>query len=144
MPISHGMQTPLPRRNYDYRIREAICDSRDPDLFPELNIPNSTIRSWLHRGIPDVVTADLVGRDHSELLAENRELHRRVALLGAIVRVFVELVRVSKTRLADRVASAPNATSCLRWKSYPGAQFRRWADRDRRTPIVWLRRHAMP
>jgi transposase InsO family protein len=109
------MQTPLPRRSYDYRIREAICESRDPDLFPELNIPNSTIRSWLHRGIPDVVTADLVGRDHAELLAENRELHRRVALLGAIVRVFVALVRVSKTRLVfDRIPEGGSKRVLLR------------------------------
>ncbi len=78
------MQTSLPRQIYDHRIREAICESRDPGLFPELNIPNSTIRSWLHRGVPDVVTSELVGRDHSELLAENRALRRKVALLGAI------------------------------------------------------------
>ena len=99
MPISPGMQTSLPRRSYDYRIREAICESRDPGLFPELNIPNSTIRSWLHRGVPDVVTSELVGGDRSELLAESRALRRRVALLGAMVGVLVALLRVSKSRL---------------------------------------------
>ena len=62
------------RRTYDYRIQEAICETGDRDLFPELNIPNSTIRSWLHRGVSDVVTSKLVGSDHSELLAENRKL----------------------------------------------------------------------
>jgi len=61
------------------------------------------------------VTADLVGRDHSELLAENRELRRRVALLGAIVRVFVALVRVSKTRLEfDRIAEGGSKRVLLR------------------------------
>ena len=99
MPISHGMQTSLPRQNYDHRIRKAICESRDPDLFPELDIPNSTIRTWLHRGVPDVITSELVDREHSELLLENRVLRRRVALLGAIVGAFVAFVRVSKTRL---------------------------------------------
>ena len=93
------MQTSLPRRSYDYRIREAICESHDPGLFPELNIPNSTIRSWLHRGVPDVVTSGLGVGDRSELLAENRELRRRVALLGAMVGVLVVLLRVSKSRL---------------------------------------------
>jgi len=98
------MQTSLPRRSYDYRIREAICESHDPGLFPELNIPNSTIRSWLHRGVPDVVTSGLGVGDRSELLAENRELRRRVALLGAMVGVLVVLLRVSKSRLDfDRV-----------------------------------------
>ena len=93
------MQTSLPRRSYDYRIREAICESHDPGLFPELNIPNSTIRSWLHRGVPDVVTSGLGVGDRSEQLAENRELRRRVALLGAMVGVMVVLLRVSKSRL---------------------------------------------
>jgi hypothetical protein len=87
------MKTSLPRRTYDYRIREAICESRDPGLFPELNIPNSTIRSWLQRGVPDVVTSELAGRNHSELLTENRELRRRVALLGAVVGVLASLLR---------------------------------------------------
>jgi hypothetical protein len=27
-------------------------------LFSELKIPRSTVRSWLHRGIPDVVTCE--------------------------------------------------------------------------------------
>jgi hypothetical protein len=33
-----------------YRIQEAICETGDRDLFPELNIPRSTIRSWIRRG----------------------------------------------------------------------------------------------
>jgi hypothetical protein len=38
--------TPLrTRRSYDHRIREIICETGDPDLFPELKIPRSTIRS---------------------------------------------------------------------------------------------------
>jgi len=69
MPIRLGMQISVPRQSYDHRIREAICESRDPDLFPELDIPNSTIRSWLHRGLPDVITSELVDREYSELLA---------------------------------------------------------------------------
>jgi hypothetical protein len=47
------------RRTYDYRIQEAICESGDRELFPEPNIPRSTIRNWIHRGARDVVTGDL-------------------------------------------------------------------------------------
>ena len=105
------MQSFLPRRSYDYRIREAICESGDPDLFPELNIPSSTIRSWLHRGVPDVVSSELAGGNHLELLAENRELRRRVALLGAVVGVLVALLRVSKTRIdLERVLAQIDVT----------------------------------
>jgi len=109
------MQISLPRRRYDYRIREAICESRDPDLFPELEIPNSTIRSWLHRGVQDVVTTEFVDRGRSALLAENRELRRRTDLLGAIVGVLVAVLRISETRLdAERIPDGDSKRRLLR------------------------------
>jgi len=86
------------RRTYDYRIQEAICDSGDRELFPELNIPRSTIRSWMHRGPPDVVAGDLVAHDYAELAAELERLRRRTTLLGAIVGLLVAMLRVSKVQ----------------------------------------------
>jgi hypothetical protein len=73
------------RRTYDYRIQEAICESGDRELFPELNIPRSTIRSWIHRGAPNVVTGDLAAHDYVELAAKIERLRRRSALLGVVV-----------------------------------------------------------
>jgi hypothetical protein len=93
------MQAHHPRRTYDYRIQEAICESGNRDLFPELNIPRSTIRSWIHRGAPDVVTCDLLVRDRADLLAEIRQYQQRTALLGAIVGLLIAMLRVSKVRL---------------------------------------------
>ncbi len=58
------------RRTYDYRIQEAICESGDRELFPEVNIPRSTIRIWIHRGMSDVVTGDLASHDYAEMAAE--------------------------------------------------------------------------
>ncbi len=46
-----------------------------------------------------MITSELVDRERAELLAENRELRGRVALLAAIVGALVALRRVSKTRL---------------------------------------------
>ena len=92
------MRTPHSRRIYDYRIRQTICESGDRDLFPELDIPRSTVRSWIHRGAPDVVTSDLVARDRSDLLVEIRELQRRMTLLGAVVGLLTAMLRVSKVR----------------------------------------------
>jgi hypothetical protein len=115
MLISPVMQTSLPGRCYDHRIREAICESRDPYLFPDLNIPNSTIRSWLHRGVPDVVTSALADGDHSKLLSDNHELMRRVALLGAIVGALVAVLRVSKSRLEfERIPEGSSKRVSLR------------------------------
>jgi putative transposase len=92
------MRTPHSRRIYDYRIRETICESGDRDLFPELDIPRSTVRSWIHRGVPDVVISDLATRDHSDLLVEIQELQRRMALLGAVVGLLTAMLRVSKVQ----------------------------------------------
>ena len=66
------------RRTFDYRIQEAICESGDRELFPELNIPRSTIRSWIHRGTTDVVSCDFTRNERGELIAE------RVARLEAL------------------------------------------------------------
>ncbi len=76
-----------------------ICETGDPGLFPELKIPRSTIRNWLHRGIPDVVTCDLLSAEKTELLAEMQELRHRAAVLGAIVGLPVAMSRVSERRL---------------------------------------------
>jgi len=76
-----------------------ICEPGDPDLFRELRIPRSTIRSWLHRDIPDVVTCDSLSAEKTELLAEMQELRHRAAVLGAIVGLLVAILRVSEHRL---------------------------------------------
>ena len=87
------------RRTYDYRIQEAICESGDRDLFPELSIPRSTIRSWIHRGTTDVVFCDLAEDGRGELAAEIEMLRRRTALLGAVVGLLISMLRVSKIQL---------------------------------------------
>ena len=99
LPIRGVMTTLRTRRTYDHRIREMICETGDPDLFPELKIPRSTIRNWFRRGIPDVVTCDLLSVEKTELLAEMQELRHRTAVLGAIVGLLVAMLRVSEHRL---------------------------------------------
>jgi putative transposase len=137
------MQATLPRRSYDHRIREAICETRDPDLFPELRIPDSTIRCWLHRGASDVETVEVLHDDRLKLLAQNRELQRRVAFLGAMVGVFVALIRVSKSRLdfertpdanskrlilraIDRSKKAMSLTASLRLAGISASRYHSW------------------
>jgi len=93
------MEALPPRRTYDYRIQEAICETGDRDLFPELNIPRSTIRSWIHRGAPEVISCDLATHDRAELTAEIERLRCRTALLGAIVGLLLAMLRVPKTHL---------------------------------------------
>ena len=93
------MQKTHSRRSYDYRIQAAICESGDRELFPELNIPRSTIRSWVHRGARDVDTCELFARDRADLIAEIRLYRHRTALLGAIIGLLIAMLRVSTVRL---------------------------------------------
>jgi transposase InsO family protein len=86
------------RRTYDYRIQEAICESGDRELFPELNIPRSTIRSWIHRGTTEVVACEFAAHDHAELVVEIERFRRRTALLGAVVGLLIAMLRVSNVQ----------------------------------------------
>jgi transposase InsO family protein len=112
---THELATSHPRQRYDYRIREAICETGDRDLFPELNIPRSTIRSWIHRGVPDVVTCDLAVGDRSDLVVEIRELRHRAALLGAVIGLLIAMLRVSKVNFEyERLPDGDSKATLLR------------------------------
>ena len=82
------------RRTYDHRIREAIVASGDPNLFPELNIPPSTARTWLKAREHDVVS----------VRSDEMQLYVGVARLEKQLRVLREIVRL-----------------LLAWKQAPGA-----------------------
>ena len=48
--------TPKVRRSYDHRIREQVAVAGNADLFPDMDIPRSTARSWVRRGFRKVVS----------------------------------------------------------------------------------------
>ncbi|MFK7991911.1 MAG: hypothetical protein AB8I08_38195, partial [Sandaracinaceae bacterium] len=88
------------RKQYDHRIRNAIVEAGNPDLFPGLAIPDSTGRSWLARGVSEVVTLDARDTEIVALYAEVARLEKRAAVLATVVRLLVTLVRVSGATLA--------------------------------------------
>lgn len=103
------------RKHYDHRIRHAIVATGDPDLFPKLAIPDSTRRSWLTRGVAEVVTLDARDTEIVELHATVAKLDKKVAMLTAVVRLLVTLVRVAGTTLAEtRLPSAAAKRGVLR------------------------------
>ena len=109
------MQTAQSRRNYDHRIREAILESGDRELFPELEIPKSTIRSWVHRGLPDVVTSELVTCDRAEFISEIQALRQRAALLAGVVGLLAARLRISGSRIDyERHADGQSKAALLR------------------------------
>ena len=44
------------RTAYDHRLIQAIVETGNPDLFPELSIPDSTQKTWMRRGVAEVVS----------------------------------------------------------------------------------------
>jgi hypothetical protein len=68
-------------------VRELLCQAGDLDLANHLGVPRSTAPSWNRRGMPDVVTLDVLDRDADGLRTEVLRLRRRIGLLLAIIRL---------------------------------------------------------
>ena len=76
------------RRAYDHRMRDLVCEDRDPRLFRHLGVPRSTAVSWIRRGPRTVVSAEVLAMNGAQLrLAEVLALRRRIRFLLAIVRL---------------------------------------------------------
>ncbi|HMA96938.1 MAG TPA: hypothetical protein VKP30_29840, partial [Polyangiaceae bacterium] len=105
--------------------RELICATGNPDLFPELKIPKSTLRGWLRgectapsalphcvravalRGILHFVDyseslrvrtelgSESVTQTEIDLYSENVRLRKRVRVLQAVMCLLLVLVRVT-------------------------------------------------
>jgi putative transposase len=102
------------RRAYDHRIKGQVIRSGNPDLFPELDIQRRTALSWIRRGAGDVVSLE-----HEEwepaLRVRVAKLERRVALLTAVLRLLVALLRVCGFELERaRVPDAAGKRRLLR------------------------------
>jgi len=105
-----------PPRAYDHRIKEQIIRSGNPGLFPELEIPRSTASSWIRRGLGEVVSLD-EGDAGGEAVLRDRvaELEQRAAMLTAVLRLVLALLRVSGFTLEfARVPDAADKRRLLR------------------------------
>ncbi|MFC1611426.1 transposase [Myxococcota bacterium] len=98
------------RRSYDHRIKEIVCETGNPRLFPHLRIPRSTAQSWLSRGCRTVVSLD-ERQDIAALLAENEKLKQRVQRQTAIIRLLVTLLKISDFKLDEQRLPEGNAKS---------------------------------
>jgi len=97
------------RRTYDHRIREHICRTRNPNLFPEMRIPRSTTTSWLRRPLPTVVSCQPQLEDVAVLREQVDKLETRVRRLATVLRLQRALLRVAgfsleHTRLPEGAA----------------------------------------
>ena len=91
------------RRSYDHRIRAAVVATGNPHLFPKLNIPKATARTWIRRGSRKVVAAANDGpTDVEELRAELVELRAKAEMYLAIATVLLVVSKVVGLKLDNR------------------------------------------
>ena len=103
------MQISACRRTYDHRMRDLVCEERDPRLFSNLGVPHSTAASWIRRGPRPVVSADVLALDQKQLQAQVLALERRIRFLLAVIRLAFLLVRLSGFRLDSQRVPDGNA-----------------------------------
>src|SRR5580658_5106960 len=125
-PMSHRS-----RRAYDHRIKEQIIRAGDPELFPELEIPRSTAVSWTRRGVGEIVS--LVQADGGEPALQERiaKLEGRVAMLTAVLRLVLALLRVSGfslelSRVPDAAGKSRLLSAALRVLRLSSARYHGW------------------
>ena len=109
------LSSPLRQRVYDHRLRQAVWETGDPHLFPELHMPRSTLAGWLKEPPPDVVTADCLVSNDLALALKMKRLERRCGVLTALIRLLLALVRRHGLgRSSDRVPDGAAKTRILR------------------------------
>ena len=74
-----------PRRRYDHRIRDHVARTGNVGLFPELDIPRSTARSWIRRGPSDVISLQDEQDEMRALRERLARVERRLAGVSAVM-----------------------------------------------------------
>ena len=95
-------------RVHDHRVREFICLSGDPNLFPKLDIQRSTAAGWIRDGPRDVVTAEVFTMSDNDLRLEVQKLRERAETITAVLASFLPCCVCSMC--------APIANGCRRVK----------------------------
>ena len=79
---------------YDHRLRDAIVESNDPNLFYDLDIPKSTTRDWVRKGKAKVVTHPSLSFDTHKLLIEYQKLKIELEQTKAKAKLVSQSVRI--------------------------------------------------
>jgi hypothetical protein len=87
---------------YDPRLRDLVFRTGDVSFAKDCGVPRSTCNDWKNGKFNDVVTLDVFGRERADLEAEVLKLRRKLRILGALLRIFIALVRVFGLKLSDK------------------------------------------
>ena len=141
----------MPNR-YDHRPRNAIVETGNPNLFPELSIPQSTARDWIRKGKAKVITASEFECTQAELAGRVRELEIELAcvkakseLLKGTTSIFgfsIQYLRLKSSsakesllKLIDSTAKKIPLNECLHFIGLSMSRFKAWKVRARKCDL---------
>jgi putative transposase len=100
---------------YDHRIRDAVRDTRNIHLFPELAIPESTRRSWVRRARTETVELETSRRAEVRLRQKLCASERRAQRARAHKVLRTTVLHVARVELDHlRVPAASDKAKVLR------------------------------
>ena len=97
------------QRRYDHRLRDLVQTTGDVELAIRHGVPRSTARGWRTNRSTEVVSLEVLELDTVRLQHEVILLRRRIARLGALLRLVVIVLGMSgisfaRVRLPDGIA----------------------------------------
>ncbi len=96
------MNAQRPRRRYDHRFRDLVHETGDVELAVRSGVPRSTARDWSRVAAPEIVSLEVAAMAELELRKEVAELREHNAVLLAVLRLVVVLIKVSGVSLVRR------------------------------------------
>jgi len=89
------------KRSYDHRLWLVFYQSKDPSIFPELSIPESTRYTWCRKKPPEFVTHDCFDKSKIELISEIEKLRKRFSICTAMIQLLKTVLVISGFRLDE-------------------------------------------
>ena len=94
------------QNRYDHRLRELVRTTQDVSCAIQCGVPRSTARGWLTAPSVQVVTAETLNMDATQLQREVLRLQTRIQKLIALLRALLVVLKISRfslnqTRLPD-------------------------------------------
>ena len=89
------------KRSYDHRLWLVFYESKDPTIFPELSIPESTRYTWCRKKPPEFVTHECFDKSKIELISENEKLRKRFRICTAMIQLLKTVLVISGFRLDE-------------------------------------------
>ena len=134
-------------QRYDHRIRNMIVKSGNPNLFPKLQIPKSTVRDWFRKGPADVITVLELDLDQEDLLLKVQHLESQLAkaevqatLITKTIKILgfeLQYRRLPKAEVKEQILLALAEASkvvplvtCLTWIGLSAARYYAWVKRS--------------